>query len=312
MSRFPDELRRWRTTRRMSQLDLAVRAGTTQRHLSFVEQGRSHPGRSLIMRLAESMELALRERNALRAGDTTATGQKLGRDTSALKVLREAVTRTDFKRRRRALRGTGRGLGLALFFHGAGFTGAGEVKLASEASLELTEHGARILTASAEIGQGARTVHAQIVADTLGIPIEAVEVGRTDTRLVPDSGPTVASRTTMVVGRLLERCAREMKRRLSGATPREYVQRHGSLVVTKKYVPPTAAAFDEQTYRGDAYGTYAWACDVAEVECDPVTYEVRPVHFAAVQEVGRALNPTLAAGQIEGGSLQGIGYALLE
>ena len=112
----------------------------------------------------------LREINALRPGDTTATGQVLGRDTSALKVLREAVKRTDFRRRRRALRGTNRGLGLALFFHGAGFTGSGEVRLASKASLELTERGARILVSSTDIGQGARTVLAQIVADTLGLP----------------------------------------------------------------------------------------------------------------------------------------------
>ena len=123
----------------------------------------------------------LREINALRAGDTTATGQMLGRDTSALKVLREAVERTDFKRRRRELRGTNRGLGLSLFFHGSGFTGGGEVKLASKASLELTERGARILVASTEIGQGTRTMHAQIVADTLGIPYDAVEVARADT-----------------------------------------------------------------------------------------------------------------------------------
>ena len=254
----------------------------------------------------------LREINALRAGDTTATGQVLGRDTSALKVLREAVERTDFKRRRRELRGTNRGIGLALFFHGAGFTGAGEVRLASKASLELTERGARMLVASTEIGQGARTVHAQIVADTLGLPYEAVEVARADTAVVPDSGPTVASRTCMVVGGLLQRCAAEMKQKLGGLTPREYLRRHGPLVVTKQYEAPTAAAFDEETYRGDAYGTYAWGCDVAEVEYDPVTYEVRPVHVTAVQEIGRALNPTLAAGQIEGGTAQGIGYALLE
>ena len=245
-------------------------------------------------------------------GDTTATGQVLGRDTSALKVLREAVARTDFKRRRRELQAKGRGLGLALFFHGAGFTGAGEVKLASRASLELTERGARILVASTEIGQGARTIHAQIVADTLGLPVEAIDVARADTARVPDSGPTVASRTTMVVGRLLERCAKEMRRRLGRLTPAEYLRRHGPLVVTKEYEPPTSSVFDEETYRGDAYGTYAWGCDVAEVEIDPVTFEVRPVHFTAVQEIGRALNPTLAAGQIEGGTLQGIGYALLE
>jgi CO/xanthine dehydrogenase Mo-binding subunit len=266
-------------------------------------------------RIAERLGMdpvKLREVNALRAGDTTATGQVLGRDTSALKVLREAVERTDFRRRRRALRGTNRGLGLALFFHGAGFTGSGEVRLASKASLELTERGARILVASAEIGQGARTVHAQIVADTLGLPCDAIEVARADTSLVPDSGPTVASRTSMVVGRLLQRCAAEMKQTLGRLSPREYLRRHGPLVVTKQYEAPTAAVFDENTYRGDAYGTYAWACDVAEVEYDPVTYEVRPVHFTAVQEVGRALNPTLLAGQIEGGTAQGIGYALLE
>ena len=266
-------------------------------------------------RIAERLGMdpvRLREVNALRAGDTTATGQVLGRDTSALAVLREAVARTDFKRRRRQMRGTRRGLGLALFFHGAGFTGSGEVRLASKASLELTERGARILVASADIGQGSRTVHAQIVADTLGVPYDAVEVARVDTALVPDSGPTVASRTSMVVGGLLERCAAEMRRTLGRLTPRQYLKRHGPLVITKQYEAPTAAAFDEETYTGDAYGTYAWACDVAEVEYDPVTYEIRPVHITAVQEIGRALNPMLAAGQIEGGTAQGVGYALLE
>jgi CO/xanthine dehydrogenase Mo-binding subunit len=268
-----------------------------------------------VERIAEALGIdpvRIRELNALRPGDTTATGQTLGRDAGALKVLREAVARTDFKRRRRQMRGTGRGLGLALFFHGAGFTGAGEVKLASRASLELTERGARILVASTEIGQGARTVHAQIVAETLGWPVEAIEVARADTSRVPDSGPTVASRTTMVVGRLLEQCAADIKRLLGRMTPAQYLRTHGPLVVTRQYEPPTSAVFDEATYRGDAYGTYAWACDVAEVELDPVTFEVRPVHFTAVQEIGRALNPTLAAGQIEGGTLQGIGYALLE
>ena len=266
-------------------------------------------------RIAETLGMdpvKLREVNALRPGDTTATGQRLGRDASALKVLREAVRRTGFRRRRRELQGTGRGLGLALFFHGAGFTGAGEVKLASKASLELTPRGVRILAASADIGQGSRTVHAQIVADTLGLPYESVEVARPDTGMVPDSGPTVASRTTMVVGGLLQRCAAEMKRRLKGQAPEEYLRVHGPLVVTKQYEPPSGAAFDEETYRGDAYGTYAWGCDVAEVALDPVTYEVRPVRFTAVHEIGRVLHPTLAAGQVEGGSAQGIGYALLE
>src|SRR6185436_3246401 len=93
-----------------------------------------------------------------------------------------------------------RGIGLSLFFHGSGFTGGGEIKLASKASLALTERGVRILVASTEIGQGTRTMHAQIVADTLGLPYDVVEVNAADTGLVPDSGPTVASRTCMIVG----------------------------------------------------------------------------------------------------------------
>ena len=266
-------------------------------------------------RIAESLDMdpvRLREANAFRPGDTTATGQRLGRDTSALKVLREAVRRTDFRRRRRELAGSNRGIGLALFFHGSGFTGGGEVKLASKASLELTETGVRILVASTEIGQGTRTMHAQIVADTLGIPYGRVEVAEADTGRVPDSGPTVASRTCMIVGKILENCAREMKKRLGKKTPREYLEKHGPLVITREYEKPAELEWSDESYRGDAYGAYGWACDVAEVEKDPDTYEIRPVRVTAVQEIGKAIHPVLAAGQIEGGTAQGIGYALLE
>jgi CO/xanthine dehydrogenase Mo-binding subunit len=266
-------------------------------------------------RIAETLgrdPVRIRELNALRAGDTTATGQRIGRDASALRVLREAVRRTGYRRRRKALAGTNCGLGLALFFHGAGFTGSGEVQLASKASLELTPRGVRIRVANTEIGQGARTTLAQIVADAIGMPLDAVEVHQPDTAAVPDSGPTVASRTCMVVGGILERCARDMKKALAGRTPAEHLRLHGPLVLTRQYEPPAGIRFDEETYRGDAYATYAWACDVAEVELDPDTYEIRPVRVTAVQEFGRPINPVLAAGQIEGGTAQGLGYALLE
>ncbi|HLN58659.1 MAG TPA: molybdopterin cofactor-binding domain-containing protein, partial [Thermoanaerobaculia bacterium] len=266
-------------------------------------------------RIAEALGLdpvRLRGINTFRPGDTTATGQKLGRDCSALRVLREAVRRTDFARRRRTLAGSNRGIGLALFFHGSGFTGGGEVKLASKASLELTARGARILVASTEIGQGTRTMHAQIVADTLGIPYDRVEVSEADTAQVPDSGPTVASRTCMVVGKILQNCAREMKRRLGRMSPREYLEKHGPLLITKEYQKPAEMQWSDETYRGDAYGAFGWGCDVVEVERDPVTFAVRPLRVTAVQEFGRAIHPVLAAGQIEGGTAQGVGYALLE
>jgi CO/xanthine dehydrogenase Mo-binding subunit len=254
----------------------------------------------------------LREINALRPGDTTATGQRLGRDCSALQVLREAVKRTDFKRRRKAIAGTNRGLGLSLFFHGSGFTGGGEIKLASKASLALTERGARILVASTEIGQGTRTMHAQIVADTLGVPYDCIEVNAADTGVVPDSGPTVASRTCMIVGRILQRCAGEMRDRLGRLTPRDYLRRHGPLLITREYERPTEMTWDDNSYQGDAYGTYGWACDVVELEVDRDTWEVRPIAFTTVHEIGKAIHPLLASGQIEGGSVQGLGYALLE
>jgi CO/xanthine dehydrogenase Mo-binding subunit len=256
--------------------------------------------------------LRLRERNALRPGDTTATGQKVGSDCSALKVLREAGRRTSFSKRRRALRGTRRGIGLSLFFHGSGFTGGGEVKLASKASLALTEHGVQIRVASTEIGQGTRTMHAQIVADTLGIPYDQVDVSAADTATVPDSGPTVASRTCMIVGRLLQRCAEDMRHRLGRLTPAAYWKKHGGFVVTKQYEKPEGLEWDDDRYRGDAYGSYGWGCDVVEVEVDPVTWQATPVAFTTVHEIGKAIHPLLAAGQIEGGSSQGLGYALLE
>jgi CO/xanthine dehydrogenase Mo-binding subunit len=254
----------------------------------------------------------IREMNALRPGDTTATGQRLGRDCSALATLREAVKRTNFKRRRRALAGTNRGIGLALFFHGSGFTGSGEVRLASKASLELTELGARIRVSSTEIGQGTRTMHAQIVADTLGVPYEAVEVHAADTDEVPDSGPTVASRTCMVVGRILQRCAEDMRERLGRLSPKQYLRRHGPLVITREYEAPPGVAWDDNSYKGDAYGSYGWACDVVEVELNRETWQVIPTRFLTVHEIGRAIHPMLARGQIEGGSVQGLGYALLE
>ncbi|MDQ6828032.1 MAG: molybdopterin-dependent oxidoreductase, partial [Gemmatimonadota bacterium] len=266
-------------------------------------------------RIAETLGIdpvRIRELNALRPGDTTATGQLVGDDCSARQVLKQAVDRSGFMRKREAFAGTNTGIGLALFYHGSGFTGSGEVHLASKASLELTPDGVRILVGSTEIGQGTRTMHAQIVADALGIPYEHVDVAQPDTHAVPDSGPTVASRTCMVVGRILQRCAEEMRERIGASSPGDYFRAHGPVVVTKEYEKPTDVTWDDATYRGDAYATFGWACDVVEVEMDPDTYEIRPTRVTAVQDIGKAIHPSLVTGQIEGGTAQGIGWALLE
>ena len=257
-------------------------------------------------------EVRFRELNALRPGDSTATGQVLREDTSALAVLEEAVRRTDFLRKRVEYRGTNRTIGLSLFFHGAGFTGSGERHLNSRARLDLTERGVRIAVGSTEIGQGTRTMHAQIVSDALRIPYEDIEVAQPDTAVVADSGPTVASRTCMVVGKILEECALAMRDTLGDLSPRDYFARHGAFSVERKYEPPDWIEWDDHTYRGDAYATYGWGCDVAELEVDHDTFEVKPVRLTAVQEFGRPIHPALARGQIEGGTAQGLGFALLE
>jgi CO/xanthine dehydrogenase Mo-binding subunit len=268
-----------------------------------------------MQRIAESLGIdpvKLRERNALRPGDLTATGQKLRDDCSALAVLKEAVKRSGYRRKLKKYKGTNRGIGLALFYHGSGFTGSGELKLASRAAVELTEGGVRLLVSSTEIGQGTRTMHAQIVADAMGIPYEQVEVAPIDTAVVPDSGPTVASRTCMVVGRILQRAAGELRSTLGSTPPAEYFKRHGPLKVEKQHEPPEWLRWDDERYRGDAYATYAWACDVAEVELDRDTFEIRPIRITAVQDIGKAIHPALATGQIEGGTAQGVGFALIE
>jgi CO/xanthine dehydrogenase Mo-binding subunit len=219
-----------------------------------------------------------------------------------------------------------RGIGLSLVYHGSGFTGSGEVRLDSVAALELAPDGRpRVLAASTEIGQGTNTVFAQFVADQLGVPAEFVHIEVPDTGLVPDSGPTVASRTVMVVGGLLERCAIELRGTLEAfagrgvtgaadfrAVARRYLRRHGALRVDQRYRKPTDVEWSDETYKGDAYGVFSYAACVVEVEVDLDTFETRVTRVTTAQDIGKAIHPILAAGQIEGGTLQGLGWALLE
>ena len=275
-------------------------------------------------RIAEALKLdpvELRRKNLLRTGDVTATGQTLKDSVTAEEVLDRALRRHEkaLRKQKAPKPGVLRGRGVSLFFHGSGFTGGGEVKLASRAGLELTKKGVRLLVGSTEIGQGTRTMHAQIVAETLAIPYAWVETADPDTRRVPDSGPTVASRTCMVVGGILARAAEKLRAELgdydSPETFRERARvrlKSGPVKVIEEYRRPTDVVWSDETYQGDAYGAYAWGCNVAEVEIDPVTYQARCTHLTAVIDIGKAIHPILVEGQIEGGSLQGIGWALYE
>jgi CO/xanthine dehydrogenase Mo-binding subunit len=275
----------------------------------------------------------LRRRNFIHEGQTLAFGQLVREKVDMAKLLNRALELSGYHQKRACFQTDNprsvikRGIGFAAFLHGAGFTGSGEEYLASEAMMNVTREGkVRILAGSTEMGQGTNTVFAQIAAEALQIDCESVEVIQPDTALVPNSGPTVASRTTMIVGKLVETAALAIKRSLldSGflregyagpefaAASKQYIEQFGALESLAKYQHPKDLHWDDAKYQGDAYGAYAWAVYVAEVSVDTRTAEVGVEDFVAVQEVGKVINPVLAAGQVEGGVAQGIGFALYE
>ena len=274
-----------------------------------------------------------RRRNFIHEGETTATSQIIREKVDMEGLLTRALEVTDYRAKRERFArqnsssATKRGIGFATFMHGAGFTGSGEVYLQSEVGAEAAADGRiRILAASTEIGQGTNTVFSQIAAESLGLDYDLIEVMQPDTSEVPNSGPTVASRTCMIVGKLVESAALGLKQTLIGSgllregysqsefktACSEYIKAHGRLRSFSKYQPPPNIYWDDEHYRGDAYGAYAWAVYVAEVSVDTVTYEARVEDFTAVQEIGKVIHPTMAAGQIEGGVAQAIGFTLFE
>ncbi len=297
-------------------------------------------------RLAERLDMSpaeLRRRNAYEAGDITPTGQVLRESVAAQEVLRLAVEASDYERlrvgteRARAERSgngivpsgshrtseqrTATGIGLALAWHGAGFTGSGEVALASVASVELAAD-ARILVriASTEMGQGTSTIFPLMVAGELGVPMDAVEMAPVDTAEVPDSGPTVASRTVMVVGGLCIEAARRLRAEVEGRHEGrsfadafiEDAASHGATRIDQRFEPYPDTSFDDATYRGDAYPAFGWAACVAVVDVDLDSAEVSVRDVVAVDDVGRVIHPVLCEGQVEGGTLQAVGYATIE
>jgi CO/xanthine dehydrogenase Mo-binding subunit len=274
-----------------------------------------------------------RRRNFLHQGDTNATEQVMREPLMMDELLDRALQESDFyvKRdrfeRENATSSVKRGMGLATFYHGSGFTGSGEVYLNSQAGIDVTPEGKiRVLVSNTEFGQGTNTILTQVAAEALGLAYDCVEMAAPDTGQVPNSGPTVASRTSMVVGHLVERSSRQLIEILQkdvALGPRYtreeffeacelYRGMHGNVRSLCHYQAPPGIHWDDQMYRGDAYGAYAWAVYVAQVAVDTTTYSAEVEDFWAVQEVGRVLHPVLAAGQIEGGIAQGIGYALYE
>jgi len=165
------------------------------------------------------------------------------------------------------------------------------------------------------MGQGTKTIFPQLVADVLGVEMDEVELAPQDTSIVPDSGPTVASRTAMVVGGLLIKAAEKLRARVEERTGRPFAASYrdaGPMRVDERFTPYPGEPFDDATYRGNAYPAFGWACAIARVEVDLDTGEVSVRDCIAADEVGRVIHPIMAEGQVEGGTLQAIGYATIE
>jgi CO/xanthine dehydrogenase Mo-binding subunit len=287
-------------------------------------------------RIARAVGLSpveIRRRNFLQPGQSTTTEQVVREPIDLGKLLDRALEVSDYHAKKQGfakgnqLGATRKGMGIAAFLHGAGFTGSGERYLSSVVGVEGCADGTvRVLVSSTEFGQGTKTVLCQIAAEALGLPYENVGMAQPDTLEVPNSGPTVASRTVMVVGKLVQSAALGIRQTLISSnllsdtyTAGEfrvacgnYVAAHGEFRSWSRYEAPSDIFWDDQKYRGEAYAAFAWAVYIAEVTVDLTTYSVSVDDFVALQEVGKVLHPLLARGQIIGGVAQAIGFSLYE
>ncbi|MBL4634387.1 MAG: xanthine dehydrogenase family protein [Kofleriaceae bacterium] len=275
-------------------------------------------------------QFALREKCMLVEGDTTSTSQLLKGSVGSIEVM-AAVKEHDAKALDTRIDDSAgasirRGRGLAFYFHGAGFTGSGEARLAGRATVALSASGQfEVRSSSTDIGQGVRTMFSQISATALGVEVDAIEVVVPATNKVPDSGPTVASRTTMVVGKVVHEASVALREKIEawaadkgmqGMGLREagaaMAREEGEVAITSQYKPPEGIEWDDETYTGSAYPCYGWAACLIDVSVDLDTAEVTIDRCVHAVDLGKAINPTIVKGQIEGGTLQSLGWALWE
>jgi len=297
------------------------------------------PHESQMDLLAEELGLdraEIRRRNLLRPGDETSTGQVVKESVGVLETLERAVETAAWEERlgrveafnaERADRR--RGVGLACVIYGVGLGGKAPYLDKAGATMKLEADGSiAVAVGTVEMGQGLTTAILQLAAEAVGVPIDRVHIAPVDTSRVPDSGPTVASRGTMMSGLAVLDAADKLRERIDdvagelGIPVEEIPDRLDEIAsafwhrnldpAVEGWAQTEPVSWDPETGLGDAYPVYAYATHVAEVEVDTATGEVKVVDFVAVHDSGRILNRTLAAGQVQGGIAQGIGFALME
>ncbi|MCK5075661.1 MAG: molybdopterin-dependent oxidoreductase, partial [Calditrichia bacterium] len=295
--------------------------------------------------------------NLIKEGEITATGQELKYSVSSHETFEDVLMESDYDRKIKEYSANNKpileklkkgkypktnvgdvlkGVGITAFLHGAGFTGTGENRIKGKLKVKIDKMGRpEIFAANTEMGQGKDTAFRKMMADALYIDIADVVLAPVNTDLVPDSGPTVASRSTMIVGSLIVDAAEELilqlSKKLQNSYGESFVYKNGhfygngqiisfkdaalkfpAITINKHYEHPSIIKFDEETYKGDAYPVYSWAAAVADIEVDPVTFEIRVKKYFTTHDIGKAINYDQSIAQIQGGSLQGIGYAIYE
>jgi aldehyde oxidoreductase len=287
--------------------------------------------------------LEFRHRNALRAGDTTATGQTLAHSAGlapCLEALRPHWQKAHedvaaFNARRGPRR---RGVGVACMWYGIGNT---SMSNPSRMRVGLSPAGTLTLYSGAvDIGQGSNTIMTQMAADALGVPVEAFRIVMGDTDRTADGGKTSASRQTFVSGNAVKAAGEDLRQKLlrlanvgAGATitlgdGQVMLSENGHaqavdlarlpvlndegdvLLGEGRFDPPTTPL--DANGQGIPYATYGFAAQMAEVEVDVELGTVKVRRIVAAHDVGRAINPIQVEGQIHGGIAQGLGLALME
>jgi CO/xanthine dehydrogenase Mo-binding subunit len=251
-------------------------------------------------------ELEFKERYLIEKGGVTVTNGRIHEEVKMPEIIQRVDELSGYRRKAQEYAaGSWRGVGISLFQHGSGFTGSGEQEIIKGVvHLRKQPDGSvELLVSNIEMGQGTQTTFRKIAAMALDLPVERIVYKNPDTDRVPDSGPTCASRSVAVVGYLVQEAAKKLKERWDEGPEVE---------VSQQYSHPPGLQWDGENLQGDAYPAYGWGAAVVEVEVDPVTYEIVTRGVWAVFDIGTAIDRKIVEGQIEGGMVQGLGYANIE
>jgi len=292
----------------------------------------------------------LRQKNVLRAGDVTATSQKLEKSVGIKRTLERAKDLSDWSETRNEYEDWNerheklkKGVGMSTVMYGVGMGAGAPFLEKAGAYVKLEVDGTlTVAVGNTEMGQGAETVLAQIAADPLGLEVEKVDLTEVDTSRVPDSGPTVASRTTTMAGNAIIDALETLKKRIVAVAGdllncQDALFEEGHLIdksdrtnrvalgevagemwsrnvdlAAEGWAKKGMKNWKPETGQGDAYFVYSYATHISDVEVNSLTGQAQVTRHVAVHDSGKIINPTTAAGQVEGGVAQGIGYALTE